>query len=55
MLIVFIVQFMMEGLWRTIWLPSMIAVGMLFVTPMLLFANKMPPQVQRVCPFSGGY
>jgi hypothetical protein len=43
----FVVQFMVEGLWKTAFLPLFCLLGVLCLTPMLLFANKMPPAVQR--------
>jgi hypothetical protein len=42
-----IVQFMVEGLWKTFFLPAFLFLGVLCMAPMLLFADKMPPAVQR--------
>jgi hypothetical protein len=43
----FVVQFVVEGLWKTFYLPLFFLLGVLCLTPMLLFAHKMPPAVQR--------
>jgi len=43
----FVVQFMVEGLWKTYLLPLFFVLGVLCLTPLLLFAHKMPPAVQR--------
>jgi hypothetical protein len=43
----FVMQFMVEGLWKTAFLPLFCLLLALCLTPMLLFANKMPPAVQR--------
>jgi hypothetical protein len=43
----FMVQFLVEGLWKTALLPLFCLLGALCLAPMLLFANKMPPTVQR--------
>lgn len=45
--LLFATQFITEGLWRTSLLPICVMLGILCVTPMLLFANKMPGAVQR--------
>jgi hypothetical protein len=42
-----VIQFVVEGLWKTFYLPVMITLGILSLVPLLLFANKMPPVVQR--------
>jgi hypothetical protein len=41
------VQFMVEGLWKTYFLPLFCLLGILCLTPMLLFAHKMPAAAQR--------
>jgi hypothetical protein len=43
----FVMQFLVEGLWKTFYLPLFCLMGVLCLTPMLLFANKMPAAVQR--------
>jgi hypothetical protein len=45
--VLLVVQFMVEGLWRTALLPAYLAAGILLATPVLVFANKMPLAVQR--------
>jgi hypothetical protein len=45
--VLLVVQFMVEGLWKTAFLPLFMLLGLLILTPMLLFANKLPPAVQR--------
>jgi hypothetical protein len=47
----FVVQFMVEGLWRTRLLPILALLGVLGLTPLLFFANKMPMAVQRTLAF----
>jgi hypothetical protein len=42
-----VVHFMVEGLWKTAFLPLFCLLGVLCLTPMLLFANKLPSSVQR--------
>jgi hypothetical protein len=42
-----VVQFFIEGLWRTSLLPVFVGAGILCMAPVLLFANKMPFAVQR--------
>jgi hypothetical protein len=42
-----VVQFMVEGLWKTAFLPLFCLLGVLCLTPILVFANKFPPAVQR--------
>jgi hypothetical protein len=46
--IIFLVQFMAEGLWRTIWLPVFAGLALACMVPTVLFANRMPASVQRV-------
>jgi hypothetical protein len=43
----FVVQFFVEGLWKTAFLPIFCLLAALCLTPMLLYANKMPDAVQR--------
>jgi hypothetical protein len=45
--VLFVVQFMVEGLWKTVFLPLFCLLAVLCLTPMLLFANKLPPVAQR--------
>jgi hypothetical protein len=45
---IFIVQFVVEGLWRTVWLPILFGLGLLAVVPTVIFADRMPASVQRV-------
>jgi hypothetical protein len=45
------IQFIMEGLWKTAFLPLFCLLGILCLAPMLLFANRMPPAVQRSLAF----
>ena len=47
LLIILLVQFMVEGLWRTVLLPISLGLGLLCAVPMLVFADKMPAPVQR--------
>jgi len=42
-----VVQFIAEGLWKTVYLPILCALGLLGLAPLVLFANKMPAAVQR--------
>jgi hypothetical protein len=49
--ILLIVQFLVEGLWKTFYLPALAFLGALCLVPMLLFANKMPGAVQRALAF----
>jgi hypothetical protein len=42
-----VVQFVVEGLWKTFYLPALAVLGILCLMPLLLFANKMPAVVQR--------
>ncbi len=49
--LLFVVQFMVEGLWKTSFLPAFCLLGALCLTPLLLFANKMPFAVQRALAF----
>jgi O-antigen ligase len=48
LLVLFLVQFMVEGLWRTFWLPIIFGLGVLCLLPVMLYANRMPATVQRV-------
>ncbi len=45
--ILFLVQFVIEGLWKTALTPLFFLVGALCLTPMLIFAPKLPEAVQR--------
>ena len=47
-LVLFLVQFFVEGLWRTFWLPLFAGLGLLCIIPMLIYADRMPATVQRV-------
>jgi O-antigen ligase len=49
--ILLVVQFVVEGLWKTAFLPALVLLGFLCLTPMLLFAAKMPAAVQRALAF----
>ncbi len=51
LILLFAIQFMVEGLWKTSFLPVMALLGVLCLAPMLLFANKMPFAVQRSLSF----
>jgi O-antigen ligase/polysaccharide polymerase Wzy-like membrane protein len=46
-----VTQFMVEGLWKTAFLPALALLGVLCLTPILLFANRMPEAVQRSLSF----
>ncbi|MGP8234436.1 MAG: hypothetical protein ACLQVW_03380 [Limisphaerales bacterium] len=46
--VLFLVQFTVEGLWKTFWLPIMLGGGILSLLPLVLFASRMPAAVQRV-------
>jgi O-antigen ligase len=48
---IFILQFIIEGLWKRPLLPAMILLGILVLAPVLLLANKMPRAVQRSLSF----
>jgi hypothetical protein len=41
------VQSMVEGLWKTAFLPRILLAGLLGLAPILIFANKLPFAVQR--------
>ncbi len=43
----FVVQFLLEGLWKSAFLPMFILLALLCLTPMLLFTHKLPASVQR--------
>ncbi len=45
--VLFLVQFVVEGLWKTAFLPLLCLLAVLFLTPLLLFAHRMPPALQR--------
>jgi O-antigen ligase len=45
------VQFTIEGYWKTAMMPVMVLLGILCLTPVLLFANRMPGSVQRSLAF----
>jgi O-antigen ligase len=49
--ILFVVQFIVEGLWKTAFLPAAVLLAAVSLTPVLLFANKMPLAVQRTFAF----
>jgi hypothetical protein len=49
--VLLLVQFIVEGLWKTYLLPALLVLGVLCSTPILLFANKMPATVQRSLAF----
>jgi hypothetical protein len=49
--VLFVVQFVIEGLWKNPLLPFFLLVGALCLMPVLLFANKMPFAVQRALAF----
>jgi hypothetical protein len=46
-----VMQFMVEGLWKTYLMPVVAVLGVLCLTPILLFADKMPASVQRSMAF----
>jgi hypothetical protein len=49
--LLFFVQFMVEGLWKTPLLPILFLLGVLCLMPVLFFASKMPGAVQRSISF----
>jgi len=49
--VLLIILFIVEGLWKTFYLPSLAFVGLLCAIPILLFANRMPDSVQRALAF----
>jgi hypothetical protein len=49
--VLLVVQFIIEGLWKTAVLPAFAFLGVLCLIPMLLFANKTPGAVQRALAF----
>ena len=42
-----LVQFMVEGLWKTSFLPAILLLGVMCLVPVIMYANKMPFAVQR--------
>jgi hypothetical protein len=46
--VIFLIQFIVERLWRTIWLPVLVGTALVSLIPLILFANKLPASVQRV-------
>jgi hypothetical protein len=48
LLALMLVQFVVEGVWRTFWLPVFAGVAILCSIPILVYANRMPASVQRV-------
>jgi hypothetical protein len=53
-LVLFAIQFMIEGLWKTPLLPVSVLLGTLCLAPVLFFATKMPGAVQRSLAFLPG-
>jgi hypothetical protein len=51
LLVILLVQFIIEGLWKTSLLPVAVLLLGLCVAPAVLFANKMPSSVQRALSF----
>jgi O-antigen ligase len=51
MVVLFSIQFVMEDLWKTAFLPVFCLLGLLCLMPMLLFASKMPFAMQRSLAF----
>jgi hypothetical protein len=51
LIVLFVIQFMLEGLWKTAFLPMFCLLALLCLAPMIIFANKMPPAVQRSLAF----
>jgi hypothetical protein len=50
--LILIIQFFVEGLWKTAFMPMLSVLGVLCLIPILLFADKMPGSVQRaLAPF----
>jgi hypothetical protein len=49
--ILFSIQFIVEGAWKTPLLPALVLLGMLCLLPVLLFANKLPGSIQRSLAF----
>jgi hypothetical protein len=49
--ILLLVQFVVEGLWKTYLMPVLVLLGILCLAPVLLFANRMPVAVQRSMAF----
>jgi uncharacterized membrane protein len=49
--ILLVVQFFVEGLWKTYLMPVLAVLGILCLTPIFLFANRMPASVQRSMAF----
>jgi hypothetical protein len=49
--ILFIVQFIVEGLWKTAFLPGFAVLGALCLIPIMIFADSMPITVQRTLAF----
>ncbi len=47
----FVIQFFVEGLWKTAWLPIFCSIGILCAAPMLLFLDHMPRAIQRTLEF----
>jgi O-Antigen ligase len=49
--VLLIIQFTVEGLWKTFYLPGLAFVGILCLIPVLLFAERMPDPIQRALAF----
>jgi hypothetical protein len=54
LVVLFAIQFIMEGLWKTSSMLHLGLLGILCLIPVLLFANKMPAAVQRSLAFLPG-
>jgi len=50
-LLLFAVQFVVEGTWKTPLLPALVLLGILCLVPALFFANRLPGAVQRSLAF----
>jgi hypothetical protein len=51
LIVLFAIQFILEGLWKTAFLPLFCVLALLCLAPMIMFANKMPSAVQRSLAF----
>ncbi len=49
--IFFVIQFLVEGLWKTAWLPIFCLLGVLCAAPVLLYLDHMPRAIQRTLAF----
>jgi len=51
LVLLFAIQFMIEGLWKTPLLPVLALLGVLCLAPMIFFANRLPGAMQRSLSF----